>query len=61
MRRVLEKIVDVKPDEIRAVVLGFIFNLPVLGGYYLIRPIRKSATSLHRLRSRQRLSRDLCG
>ena len=40
MKRVLEKIVDVQPDEIRALWLGFVFNFVVLGGYYVIRPIR---------------------
>src|ERR1022692_4307812 len=40
MARVLNKIVDVKPDEIRALSLGFVFNFVVLGSYYVIRPIR---------------------
>jgi AAA family ATP:ADP antiporter len=40
MTRVLSKIVDVKPDELRALWLGFLFNFVVLGGYYVIRPIR---------------------
>jgi ATP:ADP antiporter, AAA family len=40
MKRILAKIVDVKPDEIRALWLGFVFNFMVLGGYYVIRPIR---------------------
>ena len=40
MKRIAEKIVDVKPDEIRALWLGFVFNFAVLGGYYVIRPIR---------------------
>lgn len=40
MKRLFEKIVDVKPDEIRALWLAFIFNFVVLGGYYVIRPIR---------------------
>jgi hypothetical protein len=40
MKRIAEKIVDVKPDEIRALWLGFVFNFVVLGGYYVIRPIR---------------------
>src|SRR5215813_2048768 len=40
MRRILTKIVDVKPDEIRALLLAFVFNFVVLGGYYVIRPIR---------------------
>jgi AAA family ATP:ADP antiporter len=36
----LDKIVDVRPDEVRALWLGFVFNFVVLGGYYVIRPIR---------------------
>ena len=40
MKKVLERIVDVKPDEIRALSLAFVFNFLVLGGYYVIRPIR---------------------
>jgi len=38
--RVLNKIVDVKPDEIRALWLAFVFNFVVLGSYYVVRPIR---------------------
>jgi len=40
MTKLLSKIVDAKPDERRALWLGFIFNFLVLGGYYVIRPIR---------------------
>jgi AAA family ATP:ADP antiporter len=40
MKRLLTKIVDVKPDEIRALWLGFILFFVVLAGYYVIRPIR---------------------
>src|SRR5438034_5862996 len=40
MKRLFSKIVDVKPQEIRALWLGFVFNFMVLGGYYVIRPIR---------------------
>src|SRR6266446_4305222 len=40
MKKIFEKIVDVKPEEIRALWLGFVFNFAVLGGYYVIRPIR---------------------
>ncbi|MGB9474139.1 MAG: MFS transporter [Candidatus Udaeobacter sp.] len=40
MKRILGKIVDVKANEIRALWLGFVFNFMVLGGYYVIRPIR---------------------
>jgi ATP:ADP antiporter, AAA family len=40
MKKLFTKIVDVKPEEIRALWLGFAFNFMVLGGYYVIRPIR---------------------
>ena len=40
MKRIFAKIVDVKPNEIHALLLAFIFNFVVLGGYYVIRPIR---------------------
>jgi AAA family ATP:ADP antiporter len=36
----LRKIVDVRPEEVRALFLAFVFNFVVLGGYYVIRPIR---------------------
>src|SRR5438874_2075336 len=36
----LRKIVDVRDEEVRALLLAFIFNFVVLGGYYVIRPIR---------------------
>lgn len=40
MRKLFSKIVDAKPEEIRALWLAFVFNFVVLGGYYVIRPIR---------------------
>jgi AAA family ATP:ADP antiporter len=40
MRKLFTKIVDVKPEEIHALWLAFLFNFMVLGGYYVIRPIR---------------------
>jgi AAA family ATP:ADP antiporter len=40
MKRLLGKIVDVRPEELRAVLLGFVFNFVVLGSYYVVRPIR---------------------
>jgi len=36
----LRKIVDVRTEEVRALFLAFVFNFVVLGGYYVIRPIR---------------------
>ncbi len=40
LKRLFSKIVDVKPEELRALWLAFVFNFVVLGGYYVIRPIR---------------------
>jgi len=40
MNRLFRKIVDVKPNEVRALWLGFIFFFVVLAGYYVIRPVR---------------------
>lgn len=37
---VLGKVVDVREGELRALVLGFVFNFLVLGSYYVLRPIR---------------------
>jgi AAA family ATP:ADP antiporter len=36
------RIVDVKPEEIRALWLGFIFHFLILTGYYITKPIRDS-------------------
>jgi AAA family ATP:ADP antiporter len=40
IKGIFAKIVDVKPDEVRALWLGFIFFFVVLAGYYVIRPVR---------------------
>jgi ATP:ADP antiporter, AAA family len=40
MKKLFAKIVDVKPNEIRALWLGFLFFFVVLAGYYVIRPVR---------------------
>jgi ATP:ADP antiporter, AAA family len=40
MKKLFTKIVDVKPNEVRALWLGFIFFFVVLAGYYVIRPVR---------------------
>jgi len=42
LRKAFTKLVDVKPEEIRALWLGFVFNFLILGGYYITRPIRDS-------------------
>jgi ATP:ADP antiporter, AAA family len=41
MMRILEKLVDVRPEEVRALGLGFLFNFVILAGYYILRPIRE--------------------
>src|SRR6476619_7159515 len=40
MKKLFSKIVEVKPGELHALLLAFVFNFVVLGGYYVIRPIR---------------------
>src|SRR5437763_14794358 len=40
VKSIFNKIVDVKPNEVRALWLGFILFSVVLAGYYVIRPIR---------------------
>src|SRR5215468_3750285 len=40
MKKLFTKIVDVRPEEVRALWLGFIFFFVVLAGYYVIRPVR---------------------
>src|SRR4030095_13410288 len=42
MKRLFTKIVDVKPNEIRALWLGFFFHFLILTGYYITKPIRDS-------------------
>ena len=36
MKKLFTKIVDAKPDEIRALWLAFVFNFVVLAGYYIL-------------------------
>lgn len=38
--RLLRKLVDVRPNELRALLLAGLFNFVILGSYYVIRPIR---------------------
>src|ERR1700730_16789181 len=49
MTKLFAKIVDVKPDEIRALWLGFVFHFLILTGYYIMRPIRDSIAAGNRL------------
>src|SRR5438105_9049044 len=47
--RLAQKIVDVRPNEIRALLLGFFFHFLILTGYYIMRPIRDSIAAGNRL------------
>ena len=47
--RVLAKIVDVKPNEVRALWLGFLFFFIILTAYYIIKPIRDGIAASNRL------------
>src|SRR5438034_6273827 len=49
MKRFFSRIVDVKPDEPRALWLGFVFHFLILTGYYILRPIRDSLAASNRL------------
>src|SRR3981081_892098 len=49
LRQTLHKLVDVKPNEIRAMWLGFAFHFLILTGYYILRPIRDSIAAGNRL------------
>src|SRR5436190_10153566 len=49
MKDFFAKIVDVKPDEIRALWLGFVFHFLILTGYYIMRPIRDSIAGGNKL------------
>ena len=49
MKRFFSRIVDVKPDEPRALWLGFVFHFLILTGYYILRPIRDSIAASNRL------------
>ena len=41
MLKIFRRVVDVRPDEWRAMWLAFVFNFVVLAGYYILRPIRE--------------------
>src|SRR2546425_12126563 len=51
MKKLFEKLVDVKPEEIRALWLAFVFNCIILGSYYVIRPIRDDIAAAGSLES----------
>ena len=47
----LRKIVDVRPNEVRALLLAAFFNFVILGSYYVIRPIRDDIAAAGSLES----------
>src|SRR5437867_1785375 len=49
MRSLFSKIVDVKPNEVRALWLGFAFHFIILTAYYIVKPIRDSIAAGNRL------------
>ena len=49
LNRVFTKVVDVKPNEIRALWLGFAFHFIILTAYYIVKPIRDSIAAGNRL------------
>jgi ATP:ADP antiporter, AAA family len=49
MKRILEKVVDVKPNEVQALWLGFAFHFIILTAYYIVKPIRDSIAASNRL------------
>src|SRR5437764_7080726 len=49
MKDVLQKIVDVRAAEVRALWLGFAFHFLILTAYYIVKPIRDSIAAGNRL------------
>src|SRR5213078_1788510 len=49
LKKLFAKIVDVKPEEIRALWLGFAFHFIILSAYYIVKPIRDSIAASGRL------------
>ena len=49
MKKLFAKIVDVKPNELRALWLGFAFHFIILTAYYVVKPIRDSIAASGRL------------
>jgi AAA family ATP:ADP antiporter len=49
MTRVLNRIVDVRADELRALWLAFVLHFVILTGYYIMRPIRDSIAAGNKL------------
>src|SRR5438445_11081654 len=49
MKKLFSKIVDVKPNEVRALWLGFAFHFIILASYYIVKPIRDAIAAGNRL------------
>jgi len=49
VKSLFSKIVDVKPNEIRALWLGFAFHFIILAAYYIVKPIRDAIAASNRL------------
>lgn len=49
LNSLLNKVVDVKPNEVRALWLGFAFHFIILTAYYVVKPIRDSIAAGNRL------------
>jgi len=49
LKKLFDKVVDVRPNEIRALWLGFAFHFIILTAYYIVRPIRDSIAASNRL------------
>ena len=49
MNKLFAKVVDVKPNEVRALWLGFAFHFIILAAYYIVKPIRDSIAASNRL------------
>jgi hypothetical protein len=49
VKDIFSKIVDVKPNELRALWLGFAFHFIILTAYYIVKPIRDSIAAGNRI------------
>ncbi len=49
MNKIFAKVVDVKPNEVRALWLGFAFHFIILTAYYVVKPIRDAIAAGNRI------------
>src|SRR2546423_13531 len=49
MKKLFAKIVDVKPNELRALWPGFAFHFIILAAYYIVKPIRDAIAASNRI------------